>query len=1396
MARHTVARTALFLSALLLAACTGDPVPVRDGGNGSGDPAEGDSGGDSDADVGAEDAGEDASTDAELQLDGAACKAACEPGDCETVPDGCGGFLTCDVCAQGEICGLDAPNKCGVPRSSCTPIAAAVACAGQCGSVSDGCDSVITCSADNGGVTCLDSEVCGGYGDKLSPNHCVAKPSCSPRTCTDLGLACGLAGDGCGGTLDCTTLLGGCGAGKTCGTGVDYGSCVSSSTMPVCQALTAAVACAGTCGVVSDGCTGSINCGLEGFGCPNGTTCGGGGVLGQCGAGPTCTAQPVATACANTCGQVSDGCSGVYSCSSTNGGLTCKASEECIQGHCVATTSCTPLTAGRACPGGAGHKSCGQQSDLCGGTVDCGGCATDEECGLGGPSLCGSKTPVCVPIAATTACAGKCGSVANGCGGTYSCDSSNGGVTCTGSEFCGAKTANTCGAPPVTCTPHTCAELGHSCGLASDGCGHILNCWPTCSPSSTSCAGACDSTSACLTNVATGAQSCVTGAPTCVGPLCGTVATSCTATTPTRLTGTVRTPGLSTFNKLPVPNALVYIPADPSLDLPAIFEGVSTTDAASCGRCGDEKLVADGQTVLAAAVTDYKGEFTLEGRIPVGAAFELVVKVGKWRRVVQVPAGVSQACATRGLNADYTRLSASSTDGLSGTHLPKIAISTGAVDAMECVFHQLGIADAEFTSPTGAGRLHMYRAADYADANGRYTGGGALPTSGVTCDGRYASGRNTIACSDSNRGTPNYGCYMGYAGCSFSNNDSRLYGTNAALNTYDLTVFDCEGYEHTHGATGNANIIQYVDHGGRMFASHFAYTFLENNGSLDASADWGGVNGNDNTATGYISLPSGATARTRANVVKSVLLRDWLSYQGDIGGVAGELVIPAVPSFEISKPRDRAGANVGPATDEWVYRNNPGAQVQQLSFNTPYAAANDHICGRVAYSGFHVSNTSAGGAGKFFPAICGSARALNTQEKILAFMLFDLATCVSAGEPPKPPACVPKTVSNVCPGVNDACGVLNDGCGGVVDCGGCASFYYCDGNSCIPNECTPATCASLGFTCGNHADGCGGIARNAQGVEGCGTCSNGQICGFSSPGVCGGCVQIPKATACLNKTCGVVSDGCGGTFDCGTCGVGQVCGAAGANVCGAGSCQPTPQATACANKTCGLVSDGCGGSYSCGTCTSPDTCGGGGLSNVCGHPTCTPLTSQTACANKQCGWVSDGCGGAIQCGTCTSGGVCGGTGPNLCGGSCEPTTCTQAGANCGTIADRCGALLSCGECPQGQTCGAGGPNICGSGPACVARTCTDAGASCGLTGDGCGGVLDCGTCTAPSTCGGAGVSNQCGLGDGGCNRLSCSAQSVACGQATDGCGGLLDCGACAPGYTCERGACVDAFILR
>lgn len=1413
-ARYVVRTSAYWLAnlfiavALTTAGCdcgSGGSNGTGDGGNNTGDGGNvqqdgGNQNGDGSVSTG--DGGVDGGSDGGSTI---VCKTTCAADDCGAVSDGCGSVIMCNQCSGvGEVCGLLRPNKCDVPPPPvCTPLTAAEACPGKCGAVSDGCSGTITCTGSNGGVSCTALQVCGGYsGNSAEANVCIDLPTCQPTTCAAQNVQCGTIGDGCEGTLDCTAITGGCTGGQVCGTGAQSGQCVD----PPCTPSTAAQVCTGTCGIFDDGCGGQIDCdtasnGMGGtYACPAGYSCN----MGMCSSN-ACVPIPSATVCAGKCGILSDGCSGSYNCDGTNGGVTCNGSagETCggagTPNECGAPP-CTPLTQAQACPAVGGNASCGQVSDGCNGLIDCGGCGAGQSCGLNQANVCGT-IPVCVPLSSSTACAGKCGQVSDGCTGTYNCNGTNGGVTCTGTDFCGAITPNQCGTPPTTCTPSTCASLGHSCGFAGDGCGNTLNCWPN--GSGNQCA---DPTSqSCIANAMTGAQSCVQGTGGCTGSLCTSLPT-CSPASPTQLTGTVRTPGRNNngtlINQIPVPNAIVYIPGDPSVPLPTILTGVDGTNPLSCGRCADERLVADGQTILASAVTDYRGQFTLSGRIPVGVPFNIVIKAGKWRRVVQIPAlAAGAACTTTALTTDQTRLNANSTDGLTGTQLPRVAFSTGDVDEMECVFYNMGISLSEFSAPSGSGRIHLY----YGNGVGMCTGTfncnytsnptNCANTTGCTWTGSACTG--TSQCSARSRNVDAYGCTNGRNGCSvIQTSETNLYRVASTLNSYDMVVFDCQAGTNGDYPTYIANMRNYVNNGGRMFASHWAYNWITSDTTattgMSNSAAWNG-SGSATSDTAYISLPTGVTARTQANAIKSILFRDWLNYQNAITIDANG------PHFTIGDPRDLAGATVGTSTDEWCYRTKGATEgptqtpvaVQQLSFNTPYSAAANAICGRVAYSGFHVGGSGVSNDGGNFPNNCPAAT-LSTQELALAFMLFDLSSCVSQGDPPAPPQCTPKTAAQVCPNPNDACGFVSDGCGGVVDCGGCGAGYYCDGTICRQQQCQPATCASLGYNCGSPPDGCGGIARDAQGNVGCGTCAAGQTCGLGGPGLCGSssCVQIPFATACPAGSCGQVSDGCGGVWNCGQCTSGLACGGAGVpNQCGAGSCSPIPQATACLNKDCGSVSDGCGGAYTCGTCTSPDTCGGGGMANVCGHPSCTPVGQATACAGKNCGWVSDGCSGAYSCGSCTGTQVCGATTPNVCGGGCTPTTCQTAGAECGAISDLCGGILQCGTCPAGQVCGAAGANKCGNAT-CTPATCNSLGAECGLIGDGCGNVLNCGTCTAPESCGGAGVANQCGIGTGACTPTTCAAQGIACGAASDGCGALLNCGGCPSGYQCQSGICI------
>jgi hypothetical protein len=903
--------------------------------------------------------------------------------------------------------------------------------------------------------------------------------------------------------------------------------------------------------------------------------------------------------------------------------------------------------------------------------------------------------------------------VFDGCGteAANTIDCSSVGDGCAGGEYCGAVEAFQCDPPGGDCTAATsCAELGWECGIAIDDCGNVFNCAAEgrgCQVGVETCVGGIDSPTECLGGSSSG------GIANC--DVCDAIPDCSAQAEVTKITGRVITAGRSdsdSANQVAIPNAFVYILRNnDDSELPAIPSGIPSGGTA-CDRCADQDL----GPVLVGATTNSLGEFTLSGNIPVGKEFVLVVKIGKWRRAVKYTVNSNDACDTSSVDLGSTRLPRTMGDGL-GANIPKIAISTGEIDAMECVFEKMGVDTDEFSLPGSGGsnnqRVHMYR------GNGARMSGGSVA-------------------------------------------DSNLHNSLTRLSLYDMVVFACEGMGYGDHNSSDPKIREYVNRGGRMFASHLSYTWIDDNGSqayssadpyntgLISAANWVS-SGYPDSGTGIVS-----TQRTGANPAKIQNFADWL-----VNESAATLNGNGLYTFSISEPRDLAGS-VGSNSEEFVYRSLSGnnTSVQQFSFNTPYAAPDDQICGRVAYSGFHVYG--GGGNNPFnnvtFPDHCSGN--LTAQEKVLLYMLFDLGSCVTTGEL-EPPACTP--VAD-CTG---RCGNLPDGCGGIVSCS-CQGAQSClSGGICGIPACVPTTCAAQGATCGKIADGCGNILQ-------CGTCPSGQQCGLTAANQCTiTCTPNNKATACAG-TCGFVSDGCGGVHQCPGCDGSLSCVA---GVCKSQICTPK---VCPVGAQCGIVSDGCSGFANCGTCQLPEVCGGAGEANKCGQPQCPALTCDDLDAD--CGWIGDGCGGSENCGSCPAGQVCSSVGgKNRCTG-CTPLTCAGVGAQCGAIGDGCGNIIQCGSCPTGKSCGAVTANQCGPTGNCTPRTCGQAQAECGLVGDGCGGSVDCGKCPGTQICG-IEEAFKCDEPPH-CPPKTCVAAGAECGAIADGCGGLVDCGPCSAGKTC------------
>lgn len=1413
-----------------------------------------------------------------------ACKTVCEPGECGYITDRCGGTVFCgdatQVCGPGFAC---QGGVCQEIPPQCSTTSPAEACAGKtCGFVAAGCGEVIDCGAVNGG--------CDAQRGFCRDHQCVDWPTPDPEDCPSLltcdtaGVECGVASNGCGGTLDCGGAADRCQPGELC---------LGNRCLPPQQcvpALDKAAACAGRCGVVTDGCAGSYDCGAGGAG-PEGTFCASGQVcvFGECRAPddppPTeCDPGPINdTVCAaldRACGVLTDNCGAAVDC-----GTACDAPDEWCGGggealvdptygpiaasNLCGKPACEPLDDATACGAPGAGELCGLVSKGCGQFADCGTtCSVDGEfCGVdaGEPGRCAEV--VCQPRPRATACAGVCGTVSDGCSGTYDCDAFDLASNCDAAagEVCGGYGAapGSCGTPPA-CVPATCAELGATCGFVSDGCEGQLDCT----------GGAdnlgCSELTTCIGEPPTCQSDSDDGG--CTGEYC-TALPSCPAGQEVTIRGTVVTPGFvrgngNVDNQFGIPNAFVYIPQSADTPLPPIVEGPQ------CDRCEDTDL----GPVLVSAVSSPEGHFSLSGAIPTDVdSFRLVVKTGKWRRVVQVPTVGMDCGDTIVLDTQYTRLPRNQEDGEAGTNIPKIAVSTGSSDAMECVFYKMGLDVHEFTvqgetTGAGEGRVNLFG----SDGN-NLAGRRPSPTS---CAGTFGAGTSCAAAD-------NYGCNTAQPGCDWVLGPAadvdfvpefELMSDYSMLDNYDMVVLDCHGGDHEEdhdaavGSHGDANLLEYANRGGRVFMTHHSAYWIEANSDFSRAATiGGGYKGN-----GVEALSFDDPGKLRFGEPER--LSDFANWLVEYAEPTGTWSADGSTYLNVDvKSNKKVEAIAAQGVHEWIWSGAKDGDegegpTQTFSFNTPYLTipagqpwceaepADTYCkdCGRVTYSSFHVSEKG-DDDGSSIEDLCDDRadNPMDTQEKVLLYLLFDVAACT--GDVPEPPQCEPTPDEEICDVPADGpnagmtpCGYHANGCGALRNCSEpvdpCDANEFCDDGFCVEVGCTPQTCASLGFECGTHSDGCSGILECEQDTcsaggdcpDGCDDTVVDQVCGLVNAGTCGTPSCLPRDVCEVgddtDAVCGQLSNGCE-LVDCGGCPGALTCGAVEANRCGEGECIPLTCDDLRADTVrfpdgieCGQLSDGCGGvaldldgTEGCGTCEFPSSCNGDGATPYqCSQPACTPLTCDDLRADTdrfpngvECGFYGDGCGGTAVdasgepgCGQCPDGASCGGGGPGVCGQPCTPSSCVDVimpadgKTVCGVINDGCG-LRNCGECKNpGDLCGADTPNVCDPGPACTPMDCFEIALhlgrpiECGQVGDGCGGVQDCGECTEPGdTCGGGGDPNVCSPGDFTCedNRTCAEILGVTgaeamnlCGSVGNDCGELVQCGVCPPGSMCGR----------
>ncbi len=377
--------------------------------------------------------------------------------------------------------------------------------------------------------------------------------------------------------------------------------------------------------------------------------------------------------------------------------------------------------------------------------------------------------------------------------------------------------------------------------------------------------------------------------------------------------------------ELPLPDVAVYVPDGPLEPL---------TEGASCEQCQDELSA----TPLVSTRTNTRGEFRLDN-VPVGNDIPLVIEVGKWRRHVTVP--TIEECTENEVDDDLLRLPKNQQEG----DLPQIAMTTGGWDAMECLMRKIGVSTSEFTTEEGDGKIHLF------------------------------AGREGTRSFD--------------GGATFTNAWDWWDDLDNLLK-YDLIIHSCEGQPFLEDKPSQARqaLRDFTDVGGRVFLSHFHYTWLQHGpDDFQSVADWGGMSILSDTETGFIDT----------SFDKGQMLFDWMNHAGtDVSD-----------GFPINEARGSITSINEDLAQEWVWIEPeeppitlPGMPEtedevpQYFSFNTPVTLPEEEQCGRVVFSDIHVAAGESSSTANPFPTGCTSG-SLTPQEKVLIFRLFDLSRCIA-----------------------------------------------------------------------------------------------------------------------------------------------------------------------------------------------------------------------------------------------------------------------------------------------------------------------------------------------------------------------------------------------------------------
>jgi len=318
--------------------------------------------------------------------------------------------------------------------------------------------------------------------------------------------------------------------------------------------------------------------------------------------------------------------------------------------------------------------------------------------------------------------------------------------------------------------------------------------------------------------------------------------------------------------------------------------------------------------------------------------------------------------------------------------MPQMALLTGGLDDLGCFLFKVGIDAKEYSAPGAGGRLDIYQG-----LGGRSLTG--APGKAPALSRGTAGNCTTTSCP--------------------------LWASKQSFEAYDIVFLACEGDTFDpdenpdgggpgggiFGGGGGPNVTKagkqamhdWLNEGGKVFATHFHYTWFKNGPpDFQSVATWLGYsigNGTCNNCTIDTSFQSGKDFDV------------WLQGVGALSGTGITLngVADSVSTVNIA------------TTSRWIYGSsgmNTGANdTKYLSFETPIGGITvdagempeKRYCGKAVFTDLHAGGAPSGD----IPGACQTAN-LTAQEKALEFLIFNLAACVSDETkpmkiPPPPP---------------------------------------------------------------------------------------------------------------------------------------------------------------------------------------------------------------------------------------------------------------------------------------------------------------------------------------------------------------------------------------------------------